>query len=213
MQSKDGKRREASIALSLKSEDRTSRCNGHARHARLASRPVREPGSEPDSVARAGLTVAGLAILRARHKGSNQPENNQAMAATIFRESPWETEVQNPREAAAPPDVTAVRTPRDAAAPPEVTAVRTPRDAAHLVAPRSRTALAPGAASASESWLQLDGTGMMPEAQERKRSTTAHTNSLKRNLKEKFSAGDPLLAGDPQLGSPGVKRKREPCLL
>ena len=35
----------------------------------------------------------------------------------------------------------------------------------------------PGAASASESWLQLDGTGMMPEAQERKRSTTAHTNS------------------------------------
>ena len=44
----------------------------------------------------------------------------------------------------------------------------------------------PGAASASESWLQLDGTGMMPEAQERKRSTTAHTNSLKRNLKEKI---------------------------
>ena len=42
----------------------------------------------------------------------------------------------------------------------------------------------PGAASASESWLQLDGTGMMPEAQERK--TTAHTNSLKRNLKEKI---------------------------
>ena len=44
----------------------------------------------------------------------------------------------------------------------------------------------PGAASASESWLQLDGTGMMPEAQERKRKTTAHTNSLKRNLKEKI---------------------------
>ena len=44
----------------------------------------------------------------------------------------------------------------------------------------------PGAASASERWLQLDGTGMMPEAQERKRSTTAHTNSLKRNLKEKI---------------------------
>ena len=38
-----------------------------SRHARLASRPVREPGSEPDSVARAGLTVAGLAILRAQH--------------------------------------------------------------------------------------------------------------------------------------------------
>ena len=36
----------------------------------------------------------------------------------------------------------------------------------------------PGAASASESWLQLDGTGMMPEAQERKRSTTAHTRTL-----------------------------------
>ena len=38
-----------------------------SRHARLASRPVREPGSEPDSVARAGLAVAGLAILRAQH--------------------------------------------------------------------------------------------------------------------------------------------------
>ena len=47
----------------------------------------------------------------------------------------------------------------------------------------------PGAASASESWLQLDGTGMMPEAQQRKRSTTAHTNSLKRNLKEKILRG------------------------
>ena len=35
----------------------------------------------------------------------------------------------------------------------------------------------PGAASASERWLQLDGTGMMPEAQERKQRTTAHTNS------------------------------------
>ena len=31
-----------------------------SRHARLASRPVREPGSESDSVARAGLTMAGL---------------------------------------------------------------------------------------------------------------------------------------------------------
>ena len=37
----------------------------------------------------------------------------------------------------------------------------------------------PGAASASESWLQLDGTGMMPEAQERKQRTTAHTNSFR----------------------------------
>ena len=33
----------------------------YSRHARLASRPVREPGSEPDPVDRAGLTVAGLA--------------------------------------------------------------------------------------------------------------------------------------------------------
>ena len=44
----------------------------------------------------------------------------------------------------------------------------------------------PGAASASERWLQLDGTGMMPEAQERKQSATAHTNSLRGNLKEKI---------------------------
>ena len=45
----------------------------------------------------------------------------------------------------------------------------------------------PGAASASESRLQLDGTGLMPEAQERKQSTTAHTNSPRENLKEKIS--------------------------
>ena len=68
----------------------------------------------------------------------------------------------------------------------------------------------PGAASASESWLQLDGTGMMPEAQERKRSTTAHTNSLKRNLKEKILRRSSAARGRSAAGSPGVKRKREP---
>ena len=48
----------------------------------------------------------------------------------------------------------------------------------------------PGAASASESRLQLDGTGLMPEAQERKQRTT-HTQTLSENLKEKiFSAGN-----------------------
>ena len=40
--------------------------------------------------------------------------------------------------------------------------------------------------NSSESRLQLDGTGLMPEAQERKQSTTAHTNSLRRNLKRKI---------------------------
>ena len=44
----------------------------------------------------------------------------------------------------------------------------------------------PGAASASESRLQLDGTGLMPEAQERKQRTT-HTQTLSENLKEKIS--------------------------
>ena len=70
----------------------------------------------------------------------------------------------------------------------------------------------PGAASASESWLQLDGTGMMPEAQERKRKTTAHTNSLKRNLKEKILRRRSAARGRSAAGkSSGVKRKREPC--
>ena len=45
----------------------------------------------------------------------------------------------------------------------------------------------PGAASASESRLQLDGTGLMPEAQERKQRATAHTNSFRENLKENIS--------------------------
>ena len=38
-----------------------------SRHARRASRSVLGSSSEPGSVGRAGLTVAGLAILRARH--------------------------------------------------------------------------------------------------------------------------------------------------
>ena len=71
----------------------------------------------------------------------------------------------------------------------------------------------PGAASASESWLQLDGTGMMPEAQERKRSTTAHTNSLKRNLKEKILRRRSAARGRSAAGKSWREEKREPCLL
>ena len=71
----------------------------------------------------------------------------------------------------------------------------------------------PGAASASESWLQLDGTGMMPEAQERKRSTTAHTNSPKRNLKEKILRRRSAAREKSAAGKSGREEKREPCLL
>ena len=65
----------------------------------------------------------------------------------------------------------------------------------------------PGAASASESRLQLDGTGLMPEAQERKQRTT-HTQTLSESLKEKIKnrfamctlkesdPGNPLLLHD-----------------
>ena len=48
----------------------------------------------------------------------------------------------------------------------------------------------PGAASASESWLQLDGTGMMPEAQERKRKTIGPAQQSQND----FGGADPVLA-------------------
>ena len=54
----------------------------------------------------------------------------------------------------------------------------------------------PGAASASESRLQLDGTGLMPEAQERKQKFNRARTLLQKKAKEKIlrreSAGDVL---------------------
>ena len=53
-----------------------------SRHARLASCPVREPGSEPDWVARAGLTVVGLAIFRAWH--TRRPVRGLSRSSGVF---------------------------------------------------------------------------------------------------------------------------------
>ena len=63
----------------------------------------------------------------------------------------------------------------------------------------------PGAASASESWLQLDGTGMMPEAQERKQRTTAHTNCFREPKRKNFSAKDREVLGSRERKSLDMK--------